>query len=118
MSLKTPQDASPPWRFMYRFFTVIKPLFCRLCIDGADHVPPTGGCVVACNHNLGPDYILLGYGAPRQIYYMAKEEIFTWNPILSRVFRAFGVFPIRRGKGDAEALQNAVRVLREGHVVG
>jgi len=103
---------------MYRLFTVIKPLFCHLCVDGAEHVPSAGGCVIACNHNLGPDYVLLGYGAPRQIYFMAKEEIFTWNPLLSRVFRSVGTFPIRRGKGDAEALQNAIRVLHEGHVVG
>jgi 1-acyl-sn-glycerol-3-phosphate acyltransferase len=116
--VKTPQDASGLWRFLHRLITVVRPLFCRLRVEGTEHVPATGGFVVACNHTVGPDYVVLGYAAPRQIYYMAKREIFAWHPWLAKFFAAVGAFPVDRGKGDVAALQTAVQVVRAGHLVG
>jgi 1-acyl-sn-glycerol-3-phosphate acyltransferase len=46
---------------------------------------------------------------------MAKSELF-WFP-LSLVIRAGGGFRVRRGEGDVEAIETAVRLCREGHVV-
>jgi 1-acyl-sn-glycerol-3-phosphate acyltransferase len=106
------------WQFLYLLATLIKPLFCRLRIEGAEHVPPTGGCVVVCNHTRGPDFVVLGYAAPRQVYYMAKIEIFAWHPLLTKLFNAVGTFPVHRGKGDVSAIETAVEVAREGHVLG
>lgn len=81
-------------------------------------MPRQGGVVVACNHNLGPDYVILGYASPRQIYYMAKMEIFAWHPWLTRFFRAVGTFPVNRGKGDVEAFKTAVELVQSGRVIG
>jgi 1-acyl-sn-glycerol-3-phosphate acyltransferase len=106
------------WRFIHRLVSLIKPLFCRLTVEGVEHVPADGGCVIACNHTLGPDYIVLGYASPRQIYYMAKTEIFTWHPLLNRLFASVGTFPVQRGKGDAMALQTAVQTVCAGKAVG
>ncbi|RIK44094.1 MAG: 1-acyl-sn-glycerol-3-phosphate acyltransferase [Chloroflexi bacterium] len=116
--MKIPQDASRLWQFFYLLVTLIKPFFCRLRVEGAEHVPPTGGCIVACNHTLGPDYVVLGYATPRQVYYMAKIEIFAWHPLLTKLFEAVGTFPVHRGKGDVTAIQSAVDVVRAGHVLG
>jgi 1-acyl-sn-glycerol-3-phosphate acyltransferase len=113
-----PQDASRLWRSLHRLITVIKPLFCQLTVEGATHLPPTGGCIIACNHTLGPDYIVLGYASPRQIHYMAKREIFGWHPLLTKLFVAAGAFPVDRGKGDRVALQTAVERVRGGAVLG
>src|SRR5262245_19445493 len=46
---------------------------------------------------------------------MAKSELF-WFP-LSLVIRAGGGFRVRRGEGDVEAIETAIRLCREGHVV-
>jgi 1-acyl-sn-glycerol-3-phosphate acyltransferase len=116
--VRIPQDASRLWQFIYLLATLIKPLFCRLRIEGAEHVPATGGCIVACNHTLGPDYVVLGYAVPRQVYYMAKIEIFAWHPLLTKLFNAVGTFPVHRGKGDVTAIETAVEVVRSGHVLG
>ncbi|MBX3013371.1 MAG: 1-acyl-sn-glycerol-3-phosphate acyltransferase [Caldilineaceae bacterium] len=113
-----PQDASRLWRFLYRLITFCKPLFCRLRIEGQEHVPATGGCIIACNHSMGPDYLVLGYASPRQIYYMAKIELFQVHPWFSRLIEAAGAFPIDRGRNDTAALQAAEGVLGRGKVLG
>jgi 1-acyl-sn-glycerol-3-phosphate acyltransferase len=46
---------------------------------------------------------------------MAKAELF-WFP-LSLVIKAGGGFKVRRGEGDQEAIETAIRLCREGHVV-
>lgn len=116
--MKIPQDASRLWQFLYLLVTLIKPFFCRLRVEGAGYVPSAGGCVITCNHTLGPDYVVLGYASPRQVYYMAKIEIFAWHPLLTKLFEAAGTFPVHRGKGDVAAIETAVKVLRAGHVLG
>jgi 1-acyl-sn-glycerol-3-phosphate acyltransferase len=46
---------------------------------------------------------------------MAKSELF-WFP-LGPVITACGAFPVRRGQHDEEAVETALRLCREGHVV-
>jgi 1-acyl-sn-glycerol-3-phosphate acyltransferase len=49
---------------------------------------------------------------------MAKIELFDYNPALSRFLRHAGVFSVRRGESDLDAIRLARRVVREGHVLG
>lgn len=116
--MQLPQDASRLWRFLYGLVTLIKPLFCRLRVEGAHHIPAAGGCVLACNHTRGPDYILLAYASTRQVYFMAKTEIFAWHPMITRILAAAGAFPIRRGQGDVDAIHTAIAVVQGGKVLG
>ena len=46
---------------------------------------------------------------------MAKSELF-WFP-LGPFIAACGAFPVRRGQRDQEAIDTAVRLCRDGHVV-
>jgi 1-acyl-sn-glycerol-3-phosphate acyltransferase len=116
--VQSPQDASRLWRFLYRLLTFCKPLFCRLRVEGSEHLPATGGCVIACNHSLGPDYLVLGYASPRQIFYMAKQELFQVHPWFSRFLEMVGAFPVDRGRNDTEAIGTAEALLRRGKVLG
>ena len=116
--MNLPQDASRLWKFFYGLVTILKPLFCRLRIEGAEHIPAVGDCIIACNHTRGPDYILLGYASTRQLHYMAKAEIFNWHPLITRLTYAAGAFPIRRGQGDADAFRTAIEVVASGKVLG
>lgn len=116
--MKLPHDASALWNFFYILFSVFRPLLCRVTVDGAEHLPYQGGCVLVCNHTFGPDFLLLGYGCPRQIYFMAKTEIFSWHPWLTAIFHSAGVFPVDRGRGDVVAFSTAVEIVRQGRVLG
>lgn len=67
---------------------------------------------------MGPDYFILGYASPRQIYYMAKIELFQIHPWFSRFLALVGTFPIDRGRNDTAALGAAEALLRRGQVLG
>ncbi|MEZ4866848.1 MAG: lysophospholipid acyltransferase family protein [Caldilineaceae bacterium] len=116
--MSLPHDASRLWKALHRFITFVLPLFCRLQVEGREHIPHSGGCIVACNHSMGPDYLMLGYASTRQIFYMAKSELFQIHPWLSRFLGMAGVFPIKRGQKDLEAIGTAEELVLAGRVLG
>jgi 1-acyl-sn-glycerol-3-phosphate acyltransferase len=105
------------WWIGWAIISLIRPLFCRLQVEGRENLPVTGGGVVACNHNYGPDFVFLGIASPRELCFMAKAEAFALNPILSAMLRAGGVFPVQRGKGDSVAIDTAVELASEGNLI-
>jgi 1-acyl-sn-glycerol-3-phosphate acyltransferase len=88
----------------------------RLRARGRDEIP-TGGFVIAANHtsNLDPWPLGMPLWPDRQLRFMAKSELYWWP--LKWVLEAGGAFPVRRGQGDAEAIETAVKLCREGHIV-
>jgi 1-acyl-sn-glycerol-3-phosphate acyltransferase len=90
--------------------------FYRLRVTGVEHVPSEGGLVIAANHTSNLDPWPLGCALPkRQLHYMAKSEL--WKPGLRTLLAAIGSFPVRRGEGDVEAFETAVRIVRNGGVM-
>jgi 1-acyl-sn-glycerol-3-phosphate acyltransferase len=83
---------------------------------GAARVPATGGGVVAANHFSGIDHPLIGIFCPRTLYFLAKAELLE-IPMLGQSLRWLGVFGVRRGEGDREALRRAREIVREGELV-
>jgi len=117
-SLKPPADAIWSWKAIHLFVTAAKPLFCQLTVEGRENIPATGGCVLTCNHSMGPDFLVLGYLSPRQVYFMVKAELMEANRWLGRFLRYNGCFPVHRGDGDMGAVQHAVDLVRSGRVLG
>jgi 1-acyl-sn-glycerol-3-phosphate acyltransferase len=95
---------------------VLRGLF-RLEIHGLEHLPREGGFVLAANHNSNFDPWPLGLPVwpCRQLYFMAKVELF--NPVMGPLLRAAGAFPVRRGEADVEAIETAVRICKDGGTV-
>lgn len=93
-----------------------RPLF-ALSVEGEEHVPPAGALVVAANHRSYLDPPLLGAWFPRTIHYMAKKELFQ-IPIFGNVIAAVGAFPVDREQADLASVRRALRILKEGGVVG
>jgi 1-acyl-sn-glycerol-3-phosphate acyltransferase len=83
---------------------------------GVERVPREGGGVVAANHFSAIDHPLIGSFSPRPLYFLAKAELMT-IPGLGQVLRWLGVFGVRRGEGDREAVRRARELVREGHLV-
>jgi 1-acyl-sn-glycerol-3-phosphate acyltransferase len=94
---------------------LLKGLF-RLRARGREHLP-TGGFVLAANHNSNFDPWPLGIPLfpKRFLRFMAKSELF-WTPF-KQFATAAGAFPVRRGQADAEAMATAMQLCREGHIV-
>ncbi|MGG4491985.1 lysophospholipid acyltransferase family protein [Metabacillus idriensis] len=96
--------------------SVFFPLY-RIEVKGKEHFPKDGAVLLCSNHidNLDPPTV--GISAPRQVHFMAKEELFR-VPVLGGIVRKVGSFPVKRGMSDREALRNGLNVLKEGGVLG
>jgi 1-acyl-sn-glycerol-3-phosphate acyltransferase len=79
-------------------------------------IPARGGVVVVSNHLSMLDPLLLGMLFPRQLHFMAKEELFRFKP-LGWYLRQGGTFAVRRGETDRGAIRQAESLLRDGEMV-
>jgi len=113
-----PQDSTTAWKICHSIVSGVMPLLGSLTIEGRENVPKTGGAVLSCNHPGGVDVVALGYASPRQIYYMAKQELFEFQPWFSALISSVGAFPIRRGEHDTAAIEHSLQLVREGKVLG
>lgn len=98
---------------------MFKVLDLQITVEGAHHVPRTGGAVLASNHVSYLDFIFAGYGARpsgRLTRFMAKHEIFA-NKIAGPLMRGMHHIPVDRSAGQA-SFQQALSALRSGEVVG
>ena len=74
----------------------------NLKVLGAEHIPASGGVLLAANHISGYDTVfipsaVLGKCPWQMIWAPAKEELFK-NPLLGAIFRSWGAFPVKRGR--------------------
>lgn len=103
-------------------YAVIKALvtpFMRLWFglrtSGVDRIPDEGPVIIAPNHKSFWDAFFVGIATPRHVRFMGKTELFEGR--LGPLFVRLGAFPVRRGKADADALETARVILRQGGVL-
>jgi 1-acyl-sn-glycerol-3-phosphate acyltransferase len=123
--LPRPTDpANPTASWLYRFaawvaFTVMRLQRWRTEVSGLEHVPTTGGAVLAANHTSFWDFFTvgrapyLGWGRPVRI--LAKESLFR-APVFGWLMRQAEHIPVHRGTGT-RALHSAVEALEAGELV-
>ncbi|MEU0039016.1 MULTISPECIES: lysophospholipid acyltransferase family protein [unclassified Streptomyces] len=93
-------------------------------IEGLEHVPPSGGAIVAGNHLSFSDHFLMPAILKRRITFLAKAEYFTGPGIKGRLtaafFRSAGQIPVDRSGKEAgqAAIREGLGVLRQGHLLG
>jgi 1-acyl-sn-glycerol-3-phosphate acyltransferase len=89
----------------------------RLRVRGKENLPSSGGFVLTCNHvsNFDPWPLGMPIWPTHWLRFMAKSELYWWPARL--VLDSAGAFKVRRGTGDAEAIETAVRLAREGETV-
>ncbi|AIC94625.1 MULTISPECIES: lysophospholipid acyltransferase family protein [Shouchella] len=95
---------------------VLRTLF-KVEIRGKEHIPSEGGVLLCSNHISNFDPPLLGAFIHRQVRYMAKKELFDKKGI-GKLLKGLGAFPVKRGGSDRESLRTALRILKEGDMVG
>lgn len=107
-----------------RTFTVYRTLFLligrvllRMKIHGVGNIPDRGGVIVVSNHLHNADPVLISVACTRPVHYMAKKELMG-VPVLGRMIRFAGAFPVDRGKADRQAIQIALEHLNQQIAVG
>lgn len=91
----------------------------KFTVSGEEHIPATGGAVIAVNHTGYMDFTYAGLPAravKRYIRFMAKNDVFV-NKISGPMMRAMKHIPVDRGAG-ADSYRAAVQALRSGELVG
>lgn len=91
-------------------------IFLRLHIRGRQHIPTSGGVILACNHVSYFDPVVLGVGCRRHVSFMAKYELFC-VPLLGWLLKRLLVIPLKRQTADRGAIKESIRRVRQGHVI-
>jgi len=108
-----------PLYYVYTFHPrVVLVTLTRWEVTGRDNVPRTGGVILVSNHLNNVDPPILSASVPRRIAFMAKEELYYARNASGFLARTFGAFPVRRGELDRRALKEALKVLRQGLILG
>ncbi|GAB2567612.1 lysophospholipid acyltransferase family protein [Kribbella endophytica] len=99
--------------------TAFKVLDLNFTMVGTEHVPRTGGAVIALNHISYVDFVIGGFGAQpskRLVRFMAKEVLFR-NRYSGPLMRGMHHIPVDRDAGSASYRQ-ALSYLKAGEIVG
>lgn len=117
-------------------FTVVEPVYgtviqlarlvwklqgLKFTVTGVEHLPRTGGAVIAINHTSYFDFTFAGLPAYRQglgrkVRFMAKKEVFD-QKVTGPIMRSLRHIEVDRAAG-AESFAEAVRNLKQGEFVG
>lgn len=106
-----------------RLFMAFVRFYCRIRVEGLEHVPPDGPFILAANHASHVDTAAVFAALPPEmrrcvVAVAAKEYFFDNGPrqFFSRIL--FNVIPVpRKVTSAADPLRHVVRALREGYGV-
>lgn len=105
------------FRIVRRIVILVLKLIFRFDIQGEGNVPKDGAFILVSNHLHNLDPVFTCAACPRRVQYMAKVELFQ-VPMLRKIIRWVGAFPIKRGKMDREAIRHGQVVLKSGYGLG
>lgn len=88
----------------------------RLQVSGRGRVPRRGGVILAPNHTADLDWPYLSAVSPRQLWFMAKRDLFQ-IPVLGPLIHFWHAYPVDRDNVDREALHFTEHLLRAGQAV-
>ena len=96
----------------------------RPTVVGLEHVPRTGGVILASNHLSFADSVVIPVVVPRKVVFLAKSDYFTGPGVkgtASRLwFEGLGMLPVDRDdtKAALASLDTALEVLARGEAFG
>ncbi|MBF4160684.1 lysophospholipid acyltransferase family protein [Nocardioides acrostichi] len=113
---------------LYRALHAVVPPLARALwrpeISGLEHVPATGGVLLASNHLSFVDSVVIPVVVPRKVVFLAKSDYFTGtgaSGALQRAwFQGLGMLPVDRDDPRAAlgSLDTALAVLARGEAFG
>jgi len=83
---------------------------------GAEHIPKTGGLLIAANHASFLDIPLLGCGIPRRVAFLGRQDLFP-IPGLNEILQWLGWIPIRHDRLDRTGFKRAIELIKKGQAV-
>ena len=99
------------WEALLFPFFILTP---QIIVNG---FPKEGKVIICSNHISLKDPPMLALDTKRQIFYMAKSELFE-NKFVGSLITALGAFSVDRGVGDSNALDRCGEILEQDGAVG
>lgn len=105
------------------FYRVVRPAVTgiprwlwRVRVVGLEHVPTSGGYILAPSHRSMMDIPFAALVTTRRIRFMGKSSLFG-VPVLGTIFRRLGGIPVERDGTDRKAVRESVAMLAAGEVL-
>jgi 1-acyl-sn-glycerol-3-phosphate acyltransferase len=98
------------------FLNLLERVLFGFMVTGRERIPKTGAVIIASNHISYCDPPVVGSGVPREVFFLAKEELFR-NRLFGWLIGRYNAIPLRRSGGDVGALKKAVGLLKQGRAV-
>jgi 1-acyl-sn-glycerol-3-phosphate acyltransferase len=123
MGLYTSHHLLARLELVTRPFMAFVRFYCRLQVDGVEHIPPNGSFILAANHSSHADTAVIFAALPRpmrkRVVAAAAQDYFFdkgFRQFVSRIL--FNTIPVPRSAFAAgDPLRHVLRALREGYGV-
>lgn len=107
--------------FLYKTFrfiaNIIFKILYRIEIINKDNIPKEGRFLLCSNHISIFDPVVLSIIVPREIAWMGKKELFQ-NKLSAKLFTTLGVFPVDRNETELSTIKHAMKLLKNGGILG
>lgn len=100
-------------KFIFKIFAII---MYRPKIVGKENLPKEGGALLCPNHVSNLDAAVIVAMFKRKVNVLAKEELFK-NGFLCWIADLFGIYPVRRGKADMQAIKISLTLLKRNEIL-
>lgn len=95
-------------KFIFKIFAII---IYRPKIVGKENLPKEGGALLCPNHVSNLDAAIIVAMFQRKVNVLAKEELFK-NKFLCWIADLFGIYPVKRGAADMQAIKISLKILK------
>lgn len=89
----------------------------RVKVEGIENIPMEGSLIFCGNHKTYLDPVIIVLNNPREVKFMAKEEL-KKNPLFALLCHVFEVIFVKRDSKDIAPLKEAMKSLKSGKCIG
>jgi 1-acyl-sn-glycerol-3-phosphate acyltransferase len=104
------------YRLSWWITNVLARVLFGLRVEGTEHIPRTGGLVVASNHISYWDPPLIGIACNRELFYLAKRDLFR-NRWFGALIKAHNAVPLSRETFSRSGLVKAIEIVDSGKAI-
>ncbi|MDD5454906.1 MAG: lysophospholipid acyltransferase family protein [Candidatus Ratteibacteria bacterium] len=104
------------YAFAHMMLTPILKVLFRLEVKGKNNIPKKGGVIFAAHHESYLDPVVVGVASPRQINFLAREELFQFG-FFSWIIKNLNAIPISREQLQISTAKKSLETLKKGQVL-
>ena len=100
-------------KFIFKIYAIV---IYRPKRRGKENIPEAGGAMLCPIHIHNLDAAVIVAMFKRKVNVLAKEELFK-NRFLCWIADLFGIYPVKRGKADMQAIKTSLTLLKKDEIL-